>query len=128
MIVRGRREDRAMNRPSGHPERDRALTAGAKVTIRAMTAADVDAAARLATQLGYPSTPEEVLRRFHAIASLPENHVIVAASEAGTVVGWIHVFGNRLLESEPDAEQKCQEPETPELGSDRSPTARQPGT
>jgi GNAT superfamily N-acetyltransferase len=93
-----------MNPAPGHPEFDHALTAGAKITIRAMTVADANAAARLATQLGYPSSPEEVLRRFHAITALPESHVAVAVSEGGAVVGWIHVFGNRLLESEPDAE------------------------
>ena len=93
-----------MNRPTEHPVPDHALTAGAKVTIRPMTAADADAAARLATQLGYPSTAEDVLRRFHAMAAVPESHVAVAVSDTGSVVGWIHVFGNRLLESEPDAE------------------------
>lgn len=69
-----------------------------------MTAADVADAARLATQLGYPSTPEQVARRFQAIDANEESHVAVAVDETGTVVGWIHVFGNRLLESEPDAE------------------------
>jgi GNAT superfamily N-acetyltransferase len=87
-----------------HSPFDHALTGGARVTIRPMTAADAGAAARLATQLGYPSTAEEVLRRFHAITALPESYVAVAVSDAGSVVGWIHVFGNRLLESEPDAE------------------------
>jgi GNAT superfamily N-acetyltransferase len=69
-----------------------------------MTVADVEPAARLATQLGYPSTAEQVARRFQAIEANPESHVAVAVDERGAVVGWIHVFGNRLLESEPDAE------------------------
>lgn len=92
---------------AGIPQRydpDRALRAGAPITIRPMTAADAAAAARLATQLGYPSTPEQVARRFEAIVGNEESHVDVAVDEAGTLVGWIHVFGNRLLESEPDAE------------------------
>jgi GNAT superfamily N-acetyltransferase len=69
-----------------------------------MTASDVEDAARLATQLGYPSTAEQVARRFQAIEANRDSHVAVAVDETGTVVGWIHVFGNRLLESEPDAE------------------------
>ena len=93
-----------MNRTSGRPEQEPRATAPAPITIRPMAASDVEAAARLATQLGYPSTPEQVTRRFHAIEALPDSHVAVAVDEAGAVVGWIHVFGNRLLESEPDAE------------------------
>ena len=74
------------------------------VAIRAMTAADVAAAARLATQLGYPSTSKQVARRFDAIQAAADSQVLVAVDESGAMVGWIHIFGNRLLESEPDAE------------------------
>ncbi|HEU5311863.1 MAG TPA: GNAT family N-acetyltransferase [Candidatus Eisenbacteria bacterium] len=81
-----------------------ALTGGASIAVRPMTEADSDAVARLATQLGYPSTPDQVVRRYRSIGTSPESHVAVAVDGSGTVVGWIHVFGNRLLESEPDAE------------------------
>ena len=74
------------------------------VAIRAMIAADIDDAARLATQLGYPSTSEQVARRFDAIQTAADSQVLVAVDDSEAVVGWIHIFGNRLLESEPDAE------------------------
>lgn len=93
-----------MNRSRGRTEFDHALTAGAPVSVRPMTEADLADVARLATQLGYPSTPEQVARRFRSIQAAPDSHVLVAVGGSGAVVGWIHVFGNRLLESEPDAE------------------------
>lgn len=93
-----------MNRTRGRPEYEHALTAGTPVSVRPMTETDLADVARLATQLGYPSTPEQVERRFRSIQAAPDSHVAVAVGESGAVVGWIHVFGNRLLESEPDAE------------------------
>ncbi|HET9253397.1 MAG TPA: GNAT family N-acetyltransferase [Candidatus Eisenbacteria bacterium] len=87
-----------------HPDHRHALTAGLAIAVRPMTADDVEAVARLATQLGYPSSADQVARRFGAIQTAPDSHVAVATDESGTVVGWIHVFGNRLVESEPDAE------------------------
>jgi GNAT superfamily N-acetyltransferase len=81
-----------------------ALAAGFSITTRPMTANDAEAVALLSTQLGYPSTGEQVARRFEAIQAAPDSHVIVAIGPSGGVAGWIHVFGNRLLESEPDAE------------------------
>ena len=65
---------------------------------------DAAAAARLATQLGYPSTAVDIERRFRALPGADEARVFVAEGEDGTPVGWIHVFGRRMLESDPDAE------------------------
>ncbi len=65
---------------------------------------DAEAAARLATQLGYPSTAEQIERRFHALREAADARVFVAEGADGTPVGWIHVFGRRMLESDPDAE------------------------
>ena len=93
-----------MNGTHGPPEPQHALTAGPPIAVRPMTPDDLESVARLATQLGYPSTPEQVARRFGAIRAAPDSHVAVAVDESGAVVGWIHVYGNRLLESEPDAE------------------------
>jgi GNAT superfamily N-acetyltransferase len=93
-----------MNGPREIPELPHALTAGAAITTRPMTQDDTEAVARLSAQLGYPSTPDQVSRRFQAIQAAPDSHVIIAIVASGSVVGWIHVFGNRLLESEPDAE------------------------
>ena len=65
---------------------------------------DVGAVARLAAQLGYPSTPEQIERRFRALDGAPDARVFIAEDSDGNAVGWVHVFGRRLLESDPDAE------------------------
>ena len=69
-----------------------------------MTEADAEGVATLSTQLGYPSTAEQTLRRFRAIGDAPDARVWVAEDPDGAIVGWIHLFGNRLLESDPDVE------------------------
>jgi GNAT superfamily N-acetyltransferase len=69
-----------------------------------MSIADGPAVARLATQLGYPSTPAQIERRFRALEAAPEASVLVAEGPDGTVLGWIHVFITRQLESDPGAE------------------------
>lgn len=69
-----------------------------------MTEADVEGVAALSTQLGYPSTAEQTLRRFRALGDAPDARVWVAQDAEGAIVGWIHLFGNRLLESDPDVE------------------------
>jgi GNAT superfamily N-acetyltransferase len=58
--------------------------------IRAMTAADAARVAELAGQLGYPSTAEDVERRFGELAGRDSDAVLVAVDD-GTVIGWIHV-------------------------------------
>jgi len=65
---------------------------------------DVAAVAQLATQLGYPSTAAQIGHRFHALEKSPDDRVLVAEAPDGAVVGWIHVFGRRMLESDADAE------------------------
>ncbi len=65
---------------------------------------DAGAAARLATQLGYPSTAEQIERRFRALERSEDARVFIAEDPGGSPVGWVHVFGRRLLESDPDAE------------------------
>jgi GNAT superfamily N-acetyltransferase len=69
-----------------------------------MTIDDVAAVARLATQLGYPSTDFQIEQRFHALEQSPDARVLIAEAPDGAVLGWIHVFGRRMLESDPDAE------------------------
>lgn len=65
---------------------------------------DAAAVARLATQLGYPSTAAQIERRLQALEKSPDARVLVAEAPDGAVQGWIHVFGRRMLESDPDAE------------------------
>lgn len=69
-----------------------------------MTIADAPAAARLAAQLGYPSTAAQIERRFRALEEPGDARVLIAEGADGVVVGWIHIFGTRPLESDSCAE------------------------
>ena len=71
--------------------------------IRPARPADAAALAHLATQLGYPSSQEQVHQRLASLARDPE-HVVQVAVRDGQVVGWVHAFVCRLLESDPYAE------------------------
>ena len=72
--------------------------------VRPMTPGDTEAVAELAGQLGYPSTPAEIERRFRAIDGDPDSTVMIAEDGRGTVLAWVHVFANHLLESDGAAE------------------------
>jgi GNAT superfamily N-acetyltransferase len=72
-------------------------------TIRGATVSDAAALARLATQLGYPTTDAEARQRATAILDRLEHRVLVAEI-GGEVVGWIHVAPSVTLESDPSAE------------------------
>jgi GNAT superfamily N-acetyltransferase len=72
------------------------------MTIRPARISDAAAIAGLATQLGYPSRPEETERRLRDVTSRPENVVLVADVD-GAVVGWIHAAGSHTVETEPFA-------------------------
>lgn len=69
-----------------------------------MAAKDADCVAALATQLGYPSTADEIHQRFGRIAGNDLHAVFIARSEDCQVVGWLHVFVCHLMESDPYAE------------------------
>jgi GNAT superfamily N-acetyltransferase len=73
------------------------------MTIRPATPADVPKLADLTTQLGYPSSPEEVEARLRDLASRPEDAVLVAEVD-GAAVGWIHVSALYSLEMDPCAQ------------------------
>jgi len=72
--------------------------------IRPMAAGDAEGVAALSDQLGYPALPADISRRFWDIQGNPDSRVLVCEGEGGSVLGWLHVFGNHLLESNPDAE------------------------
>ena len=72
-------------------------------SIRRMSMTDLARVAMLSGQLGYPVATEVLARRFAALAADPDHDVFVALLD-GCVVGWAHVFEQRLLESEPYAE------------------------
>ncbi len=60
--------------------------------------------AELASQLGYPSTPQEVAKRLQGIKSSAEAAVFVAELEAGEIAGWIAIFVYRTVEADARAE------------------------
>ena len=74
------------------------------VKIRAMVAEDAPAVARLATQLGYPSSADQIGKRWETVCSSGDSVALVAVGPDNAVLGWIHVFGTRVLESDPVAE------------------------
>jgi GNAT superfamily N-acetyltransferase len=71
--------------------------------MREARVADAEGLARLATQLGYPTTAEEATRRAAEVLGRPGHRVLVA-EVGGDVVGWIHVAPNVTLESDPAGE------------------------
>lgn len=72
-------------------------------SIREARPSDAEALARLATELGYPTTADQAARRAASILDRPGNRILVAET-AGAVVGWIHIAESVTLESEPAAE------------------------
>lgn len=75
----------------------------ASVVVRPMRPEDAAVVADLTTQLGYPSTEDEIRRRYDLIRHRPEVRLFVA-QQAGSVVGWIHVQTTYLLDCDPRAE------------------------
>ncbi len=74
------------------------------MTIRSAVSSDADAIARLSTELGYPSSPDEIERRLSHIEKDKDHAVYVAVGLDGQVCGWLHVNVSRLVESDPEAE------------------------
>ena len=74
-----------------------------EVTLRKAQLADAPALARLATQLGYPSSPRQVDERLANVLEDPR-HLIVAAVVEGRVVGWAHAYVCCLVETDIFAE------------------------
>lgn len=71
--------------------------------IRPMAPADAGQVAELVTQLGYPSSPSQLARRFALVADRPDHGVLVAVAPDGAVLGVIHLRVAGLLEMEPTA-------------------------
>lgn len=74
------------------------------LTVRAATAADAPALARLAGQLGYPSTPEHAARRLAVLTGDERNAVYLVEAPGGPVVAWVHVYEVHVLEMDAHAE------------------------
>ena len=72
--------------------------------VRAATLADAPAIADLCTQLGYPTSAAQSVARLTGALQSIDNAVLVACLSDELVVGWIHVFLARRIESNPFAE------------------------
>ncbi|MGA8279076.1 MAG: GNAT family N-acetyltransferase [Rhodanobacteraceae bacterium] len=64
--------------------------------VRRAGIADAAQIARLATELGYPSTDREMRSRLDAMLSSPD-HFIAVAEDAGMVIGWVAGEARLLL-------------------------------
>ena len=74
------------------------------VAVRQMRPEDAGAVAKLVTQLGYPSTEDEIRRRFDLIKDRWDARLFVAQHAGTAIVGWVHVQALYLLESDARAE------------------------
>ena len=72
--------------------------------IRRAKLADAPRIAELAGQLGYPSTPAQIRRRFRTLQPASQNAVFVAELPNEGVVGWVHVSKVPLLDVDVRAE------------------------
>jgi predicted N-acetyltransferase YhbS len=68
--------------------------------IRKAQAQDAGEIARLASQLGYPTTEVQTSPRLKRLLASSNDLVLVAESAEGAVIGWIHGFLSQLLESD----------------------------
>lgn len=74
-----------------------------EILIRPIAETDAHAVADLSTQLGYPSTADQVRARLARLGRAVDHAVLVAAAD-GPALGWIHLGATQSLESEPFAE------------------------
>lgn len=72
--------------------------------VRAAHKDDVEAIARLAGELGYPSTAAEVRERLEALTADLQHALLVAVDRNGAVVGWIQLSEERSVVGDPRAE------------------------
>jgi N-acetylglutamate synthase-like GNAT family acetyltransferase len=74
------------------------------ITIRLAKLEDAEALAKLAEQLGYPSTGEQVRRRFEILAEKSDENAVFVAEADGKTLGWVHVHLYSLLVDDPETE------------------------
>lgn len=68
--------------------------------IRRAVKSDAVELARLASQLGYPSSVHEIEARLARILGSADDYVLVAEDSSGELFGWIHGSLSQLLESD----------------------------
>jgi GNAT superfamily N-acetyltransferase len=74
------------------------------VSIRRMERRDLEQAAKLAGQLGYPTSLMDLASRFKRVSTSTEDYLCVADTSTLQTAGWIHLHLTRTLESEPQVE------------------------
>ncbi len=72
--------------------------------VRLAKESDAAQIAKLAGQLGYPSTTDDVLQRLRGLEPTSHHAVFVAESPAGEVIAWAHVSVRHLIENDVCAE------------------------
>ncbi len=77
---------------------------GPAPSVRPVELRDVPVLTTLAATLGYPATEAQIRVRLERVLADREHALFVAEDAAGRVVGWVHVFINKLLESDARAE------------------------
>lgn len=75
-----------------------------KVRIRPAVPSDAAEIARLATELGYPSSVEDISSRLARLLPSPAHFVAVADADATSLAGWVVTERRLLLESAERAE------------------------
>jgi len=73
-------------------------------SIRPARPEDAEALANLATQLGYPSTVEQIRERLDMLQARPDEDAIIVAEIGGRVMGWVHAHTYKLLVEAPEVE------------------------
>jgi GNAT superfamily N-acetyltransferase len=74
------------------------------VAIRTACTTDIPALVNLCEQLGYPTTALEILGRVKDLNSLDDHLLLVAETDSGQVVGWVHGSIRKLLVIAPHIE------------------------
>jgi hypothetical protein len=76
------------------------------VNIRKANSSDINDISKISSELGYPTSSEQVLTRYIKLQErMNDNSIYIAElSENKKIVGWIHVYAVYLLESDGYAE------------------------
>lgn len=80
------------------------MTEAMPLTIRHARLEDAEVLANLAGQLGYPSTVEQVCRRFEVLAQKSDENAVFVAEVNGKICGWVHAHTYKLLVDAPEVE------------------------
>ena len=74
------------------------------IIVRLARLEDAETLAKLADQLGYPSTVEQVRKRFEVLSEKSDENAIFVAEADGKILGWVHAHIYNLLVDDPETE------------------------